>query len=387
MKNAIITVRHCGQYLQRMILPIFLAGLGVDAATGADALPLDKLVMPAGFHIEVYAEVENPRQMAQGDDGVIYVGSMRPGKVHAVRDTNGDHKGDQVTVIADELELPSGIAYRNGDLYVGAVSKILVYRNIQKQFGADLFTSEVLLDSLPAERHHGWKYLEFGPDGYLYIPVGAPCNICLSDDETFAAIHRLNVDAKPAILEPFVKGVRNTVGFDFHPTTGDLWFADNGRDMLGDDVPPCELNHVTAAGQHFGYPFFHGHSIADPEFGSDKNPADYVEPALDLGPHVAPLGMMFYTGTQFPEAYQQQILIPEHGSWNRSPEAGHTGHRITSARTDADGKLHYEVMIEGWLQDNVAWGRPADLLQLKDGSLLISDDLANVIYRLTYIAN
>jgi glucose/arabinose dehydrogenase len=387
MKNAIITVRHCGQYLQRMILPIFLAGLGVDAATGADALPLDKLVMPAGFHIEVYAEVENPRQMAQGDDGVIYVGSMRPGKVHAVRDTNGDHKGDQVTVIADELELPSGIAYRNGDLYVGAVSKILVYRNIQKQFGADLFTSEVLLDSLPAERHHGWKYLEFGPDGYLYIPVGAPCNICLSDDETFAAIHRLNVDAKPAILEPFVKGVRNTVGFDFHPTTGDLWFADNGRDMLGDDVPPCELNHVTAAGQHFGYPFFHGHSIADPEFGTDKNPADYVEPALDLGPHVAPLGMMFYTGTQFPEAYQQQILIPEHGSWNRSPEAGHTGHRITSARTDADGKLHYEVMIEGWLQDNVAWGRPADLLQLKDGSLLISDDLANVIYRLTYIAN
>jgi glucose/arabinose dehydrogenase len=370
-----------------MILPIFLAGLGVDAATGADALPLDKLVMPAGFHIEVYAEVENPRQMAQGDDGVIYVGSMRPGKVHAVRDTNGDHKGDQVTVIADELELPSGIAYRNGDLYVGAVSKILVYRNIQKQFGADLFTSEVLLDSLPAERHHGWKYLEFGPDGYLYIPVGAPCNICLSDDETFAAIHRLNVDAKPAILEPFVKGVRNTVGFDFHPTTGDLWFADNGRDMLGDDVPPCELNHVTAAGQHFGYPFFHGHSIADPEFGTDKNPADYVEPALDLGPHVAPLGMMFYTGTQFPEAYQQQILIPEHGSWNRSPEAGHTGHRITSARTDADGKLHYEVMIEGWLQDNVAWGRPADLLQLKDGSLLISDDLANVIYRLTYIAN
>jgi glucose/arabinose dehydrogenase len=387
MKDAIITVRHCGQYLQRMILPIFLAGLGVDAATGADALPLDKLVMPAGFHIEVYAKVENPRQMAQGDDGVVYVGSMRPGKVHAVRDTNGDHKGDQVTVIADELELPSGIAYRNGDLYVGAVSKILVYRNIQKQFGADLFTSEVLLDSLPAERHHGWKYLEFGPDGYLYIPVGAPCNICLSDDAAFAAIHRLNVDAKPATLTPFVKGVRNTVGFDFHPTTGDLWFADNGRDMLGDDTPPCELNHVTAAGQHFGYPFFHGHSIADPEFGTDKNPADYVEPALALGPHVAPLGMMFYTGTQFPQAYQQQILIPEHGSWNRSPEAGHTGHRITSARTDADGKLHYEVLIEGWLQDNVAWGRPADLLQLKDGSLLISDDLANVIYRLTYIAN
>jgi glucose/arabinose dehydrogenase len=387
MKDVIITVRHCGQYLQRMILPIFLAGVGADAATGADALPLDKLVMPAGFHIEVYAKVENPRQMAQGDDGVIYVGSMRPGKVYAVRDTNGDHKGDQVTVIADELELPSGIAYRNGDLYVGAVSKILVYRNIQKQFGAGLFTSEVLLDSLPAERHHGWKYLEFGPDGYLYIPVGAPCNICLSDDEAFAAIHRLNVDAKPATLTPFVKGVRNTVGFDFHPTTGDLWFADNGRDMLGDDTPPCELNHVTAAGQHFGYPFFHGHSIADPEFGTDKNPADYVEPALDLGPHVAPLGMMFYTGTQFPEAYQQQILIPEHGSWNRSPEAGHTGHRITSARTDADGKLHYEVLIEGWLQDNVAWGRPADLLQLKDGSLLISDDLANVIYRLTYIAN
>lgn len=394
MRDNIITVTQCGQYLQRMILPIILTGLCANAATAANALPLDKLIMPAGFHIEVYADVENPRQMVQGDDGVVYVGSRGAGKVHAVRDTTGDAKGDLVQLVADNIELPTGIAYRNGDLYVGAVSKILIYRDIQKQIGplfsqaADqLITAEVLLDSLPTARHHGWKYLEFGPDGYLYIPVGAPCNICLSDDTAFAAIHRLNVDAKPATLEPFVEGVRNTVGFDFHPTTGDLWFVDNGRDMLGDDTPPCELNHVTTAGQHFGYPFFHGHSIPDPEFGAGKNSTDYVEPALDLGPHVAPLGMMFYTGTMFPEAYRQQILIPEHGSWNRSPEAGHTGHRITSARTDANGKLHYEVLIDGWLQDNVAWGRPADLLQLKDGSLLIADDLANVIYRLTYNAS
>lgn len=387
MTASIITATHCRQYLQRVILTILLVGFGADATIAAEALPLDKLIMPAGFHIEIYANVENPRQMAQGDDGVVYVGSRGAGKIHAVRDTTGDDKGDEVTLIADNVELPTGIAYQKGDLYVGAVSKILVYRDIAKQVGSELATADVLLESLPTERHHGWKYLEFGPDGYLYIPVGAPCNICLSQDPTFAAIHRLNVDAKPASLEPFVEGVRNTVGFDFHPTTGDLWFVDNGRDMLGDDTPPCELNHVTLAGQHFGYPFFHGQSIPDPEFGAGKTPTDYIEPVLDLGPHVAPLGMMFYTGNMFPAAYRQQIIIPEHGSWNRSPEAGHTGHRITSARQDANGELHYEVLIEGWLQDNVAWGRPADLLQLKDGSLLIADDLANVIYRLTYTAS
>jgi glucose/arabinose dehydrogenase len=405
MKPSSITSKQPSKYhLRTSALAILVAGLTffpgvsvVAAPTPAKAalaalavpapLPLEKLNLPAGFSIDIYAHVENARQMALGANGEIYVGSLRAGKVHVVQDTDGDFKADQVQLVAEGLNLPSGLATRNGDLYVGAVNEILVYRDIAAQLakpGAALPTSEVVTNTLPEERHHGWKYLEFGPDGYLYIPVGAPCNICLSDKPVYASILRMNVDAKPAVLEPYVQGVRNTVGFDWHPDTHELWFTDNGRDMLGDAIPPCELNHVTAAGQHFGYPFFHGASIADPEFGAGKTAADYIEPALALDPHVAPLGMMFYTGKMLPEHYRKQIIIPEHGSWNRSPEAGHTGHRLTVAVADAEGNMSYEVLVDGWLQDNVAWGRPADLLQLADGSILISDDKANVIYRLSY---
>ena len=383
IREQIITFKLQSKYYLLSILAATFCSL----TQAADPLPLATLNMPAGFNIAVFADVENPRQMALGDDGEIYVGSLRAGKVHLVRDTNGDGKADQVTVVVADLDLPSGLAYRDGDLYVGALNQILVFRNIQQQLRNkapdQLATSEVLTATLPAERHHGWKYLEFGPDGYLYIPVGAPCNIC-QPDSPFASIQRMNINTSPAVFEPFVTGVRNTVGFDWHPDTGELWFTDNGRDMLGDDLPPCELNRVTQAGQHFGYPFFHGQSIPDPEFSAGHNPTDYIEPALDLDPHVAPLGMMFYTGTMLPAAYHKQVLIPEHGSWNRTPEAGHTGYRITVARMDDQGVMHYEILVDGWLQDNVAWGRPADLLQMADGSILIADDKANVIYRLSY---
>ena len=384
MKTKIITFKLRSKYHPLLLL----AGLMSTLAQGAEPLPLAKLNMPEGFSISIYAEVPNPRQMAMGDDGVIYVGSLRAGKVHAVRDLDGDAKADQITLIAEGLSLPSGVAYRDGDLYVGAINEILVYRDIQKLLNKNLTEApavkEVLTAALPTDRHHGWKYLEFGPDGYLYIPVGAPCNIC-EPKAPYASIQRMKVDAGPALLEPFVEGVRNSVGFDWHPDTGELWFTDNGRDLLGDDSPPCELNRVSQSGQHFGYPFFHGHSLPDPEFSVGRSAADYVEPALALDPHVAPLGMMFYTGTLLPPRYHKQILIPEHGSWNRTPTAGHTGHRITVARIDEQGLMHYEVLVDGWLQDNVAWGRPADLLQLQDGSVLISDDTANVIYRLSYI--
>lgn len=362
-----------------LILTLSLPGV-------ANPLPLSELNLPTGFVIEIYAKVENARQMALGKDGIVYVGSRSAGKVHAVIDDDGDYKADRVVEIASGLNLPSGLAWRDGDLFVAAVSTIYRYRDIDKNLAAPP-KPEIVIDSLPKDRHHGWKYIAFGPDGLLYVPVGAPCNICLSEDPRYASILKLDVDSpKPVIV---ANGVRNSVGFDWHPVTGNLWFTDNGRDMMGDELPPCELNELTREGQHFGYPFFHGHGIADPEFGGNKRAEDYVNPALDLGPHTAPLGMVFYTGDMFPTRFRHQAIIAEHGSWNRSTEAGHTGYRLTWARQDDKGKLHYETFVDGWLPDTQGargWGRPVDLVQLKDGSLLVSDDGADVIYRIGYYA-
>ncbi len=348
----------------------------------AKSLPLHKLNLPDGFTISIFAEVDNARQMARSDQGTIFVGSLKAGNLYAVIDEDGDFRADKVLTIDKKLNLPSGLAMKGKDLYVGAVDEILRYADIDSHLPRPP-EPEVIIDSLPDKRHHGWKYLEFGPDGYLYIPVGAPCNICLSEG-LFASILRADLSMKPPSLSMFASGVRNSVGFDWHPVTGELWFTDNGRDVMGDDIPPCELNHAGSAGLHFGYPFFHGNDIRDPEYGEGKNAGDYTRPALPLDPHVAPLGMMFYTGNQFPARFNNQILIPEHGSWNRTKEAGHTGHRITLASFNENGTMKYEVFIDGWLQDNKAWGRPTDILQLPDGSILISDDHADVIYRVAY---
>ncbi len=362
-----------------MKFSVFVAALTVTPAVSA--MPLDSLNMPDGYQIEVYAEVTNARQMAQGPEGIIYVGTRRDGRVFAVVDKDDDFKADQVIEIDAELNLPSGLTYKGGDLYVGAVSEILVYRDIDQQLNSPP-EPEVLIGDLPTERHHGWKFIDFGPDGHLYVPVGAPCNICLSEDPRYASILRYDIE-EPAKPEIYAHGVRNTVGFDWHPETGNLWFSDNGRDHLGDESPACELNEVSEAGQHFGYPFFHEDGLADPEFGEKgQSASSYIEPALKLGPHVAPLGILFYTGDMFPDL-KNQVLIAEHGSWNRTPEAGHTGYRVTLGREQEKG-MSYEVLIDGWLEDsNESWGRPVDFLQLKDGSLLISDDKANVIYRLS----
>jgi glucose/arabinose dehydrogenase len=360
---------------------ILIAISGISTAQ-AKSLPLGQLNLPEGFVIEKYAEVENARQMTHGGKGIIYVGTRKDGNVYAVVDANGDKKADSVYRIDDDLNLPSGLAYKDGDLYVGAVNRILVYKNIDSQL-QNPPAPQVLTDKLPDKRHHGWKYLGFGPDGKLYIPVGAPCNICLSENPQFASMLRMDV-TKPDEIESYASGIRNTVGFDWHPTTGELWFTDNGRDMMGDDVPSCELNKISQQGQHFGYPFFHAGDIADPEFGDGKKPEDYVYPELELDPHAAPLGMKFYLGDMFPKAYQQQVFMAEHGSWNRSKEAGHTGHRVTVARENRAGQIVYETLVDGWLKNNKAWGRPVDILELNDGSILISDDKAGVIYRLSY---
>ncbi len=234
-------------------------------------------------------------------------------------------------------------------------------------------------DAFPGEASHGWKFIAFGPDGKLYVPVGAPCNACDPGDERFAALHRMNPDGTE--LEIYARGIRNTVGFDWHPETGELWFTDNGRDWLGDDAPPDELNRAPEAGMHFGFPYCHGTGIPDPEFGAGRSCAEFTPPEQELGPHVAALGMRFYDGGQFPEEYANRIFIAEHGSWNRLEPIGY---RVTMVTLENGTPVSYEPFAEGWLQGRNAWGRPVDLEVAGDGSLLVSDDRANAVYRITY---
>ncbi len=340
---------------------------------------LNAIQLPEGFEIEIYADqVENARSMVLGDKGTLFVGSRRAGRVYALTDANHDYRADQVIIIAEGLNSPNGVAFRNGDLYVAEISRITKYTDIEENLLAppDPVT---IRDDFPDETHHGWKYIAFGPDDKLYVPVGAPCNNCLSEQEIFASITRMDPDGSN--FEIFARGVRNTVGFDWHPETGILWFTDNGRDWMGDDRPPDELNQAPQGGLDFGYPHCHGRDISDPRFGDQVDCDQFTSPAQELGPHVAALGMIFYTGTMFPEVYRNRILIAEHGSWNRSVPIGY---RITMVEPDNIQSDSYEVFAEGWLEGSRAWGRPVDIIQLPDGSVLVSDDHADIIYRIHY---
>ena len=290
----------------------------------------------------------------------------------------GDFHADEVIVIDEGLNMPNGVAFRDDDLYVMEVNRLLRYNDIEDHLDAPP-DPVVVYDRYPTDSHHGWKFIRFGPDGMLYIPVGAPCNICDEEDDRYASITRINHDGNG--FEIFSHGVRNTVGFDWHPVTEELWFTDNGRDWLGDDMPPDELNRAPEKGVHFGFPYCHGEDILDPEFGEGQDCADYVSPAQELDPHVAALGMRFYTGDMFSENYRDQILIAEHGSWNRSIPIGY---RLMLVELNGDDVVGYKVFAEGWLQGMTAWGRPVDVLVMPDGSLLVSDDFAGVIYRITY---
>ncbi len=361
--------------------PVITADGSIPALTEASKdLPLDKIVMPKGFKISVYAEVDNARSMVVSPSGTLFVGNRNGDKVYAVKDTDGDYKADKKWVIASGLNMPNGVAFKDGDLYVAEVSRILKYPGIESKLASPP-QPVVVNDTYPTKTHHGWKYIAFGPDGKLYVPVGAPCNICESD-EIFASITRINPDGSGR--EIFASGVRNTVGFTWHPETKAMWFTDNGRDMMGDDLPPCELNYAPRAGMNFGYPYCHGGTIKDPEFGNKKPCSAFVAPAQNLGPHVAPLGLKFYTGNMFPGQYKNQLFIAEHGSWNRSKKIGY---RVSLVRVENNSKaVSYETFASGWMDDATqkVWGRPVDVLVLNDGSLLVSDDHANVIYRITY---
>jgi glucose/arabinose dehydrogenase len=341
---------------------------------------LEEIGLPEGFEIEIYATgVKNARQMCQGDKGTIFVGTRNKGDVYAVRDIDGDYHADSVITIAKGLNMPNGVAFRNGSLYVGEVSRVTRYDRIEEQLSSPP-APVVVNASFPTEEHHGWKYIAFGPDDKLYVPVGAPCNICdHPEDPRYASIMRMNPDG--TALEVYASGVRNSVGFAWHPETKALWFTDNGRDWLGDDAPKDELNHAPKQGMHFGYPYCHSGNVLDPEFGKDKACESYTAPAQKLGAHVAALGVLFYTGKMFPAEYQNRIFICEHGSWNRSvPD----GYRVSTVKLAGDQAMEYQPFASGWLKGNDAWGRPVALLQLADGSILVSDDFADVIYRITY---
>jgi glucose/arabinose dehydrogenase len=278
-------------------------------------------------------------------------------------------------VLPTDLSTPNGVAFKDGALYVGEISRILKFDNAETSPSPK---PEVVYDKLPTDVHHGWKFIRFGPDGRLYVPVGAPCNVC--DRGGYALIGALELQTKN--FQTFAQGVRNTVGFDWHPQTRELWFTDNGRDWLGEDVPADELNRAPRPGLHFGFPHCHQGDLADPQFGRSRRCAEFEPPAQKLGPHVAALGMRFYTGSMFPAEYRNQILIAEHGSWNRSKKSGY---RVMLVRLDAAGKaVSYEPFAQGWLQGEAAWGRPVDLEVLPDGSVALSDDSAGVIYRISY---
>jgi glucose/arabinose dehydrogenase len=348
-------------------------------ANNSHALPFHQIKLPPGFKLSLFASnVPNARSMTLSPDGMLFVSTREAGRVYALLDHNDDTQADELITIARGLNMPNGVAFRNGSLFVAEVSRVLRFDKIETRLH-DPPEPVVVYDGFPRDKHHGWKFIRFGPDGMLYIPVGAPCNVCARDDERYATIMRMKPDGTG--LDLFARGVRNTVGFDWHPETNELWFTDNGRDWLGDDLPPDELNHAPRKGLHFGFPYCHGKNIPDPKFGDKRQCREFVPPVIELGPHVAALGMRFYTGKMFPGEYRNQIFIAEHGSWNRSTPIGY---RITLVRIQNNRALKYEVFAEGWLQGSRAWGRPVDVLVMPDGALLVSDDRANAIYRIGY---
>jgi glucose/arabinose dehydrogenase len=361
-----------------LLLPI-IWGISCASAKNMKGVHLDDITLPTGFAINIYANnVEDARSLALGDSGTLFVGTRLAGNVYAVLDRNHDTRADEVITIAEGLNMPNGVAFRNGSLYVAEVNRVLRYDSIESRL-KNPPKPVIVNNSFPKDPHHGWKFIGFGPDDKLYAPVGAPCNVCEGSNQIYASITRFNPDGRN--LEIFAHGVRNTVGFDWHPKTGELWFTDNGRDWLGDNLPPDELNRAPQKGLHFGFPYCHGGTIADPKFGSQRSCKEFVPPAMVLGPHVAALGMRFYTGTMFPELYRNQIFIAEHGSWNRSTPIGY---RISLVRLHGDQAISYGVFAEGWLNNGRAWGRPVDVLVMPDGALLVSDDRAGVIYRISY---
>jgi len=340
---------------------------------------LNQLHLPEGFKISIYADhVPNARSLALDDNGTLYIGTGSD-KLYAVKDNNNDGVAEQRYVIADNLNMPNGVAFKDGTLYVAEINRIIRFDHITHHL-ANPPNPIVIYDQFPSDKHHGWKYLRFGPDNKLYTAVGAPCNSCNPDKNIYASLVRLNTDG--SALEIIAKGIRNTVGFDWQPETNALFFTDNGRDNLGDDSPADELNQLTVKGEHFGYPYCHGGDTPDPELAANKKCSQFTAPAWKFKTHIAPLGLRFYKGTQFPVDYQNQLLVAQHGSWNRTVPQGYI---VVLVKFDKEKVISEQDFISGWLTNKGdVLGRPVDMLTLPNGSVLISDDKLGVIYKVFY---
>lgn len=352
-------------------------------STSVLAIDLSQLTIGEGFNIKIFAEnLDKPRQMAEGQNGVIYV-AERGGQIVALSDADKNGVADSKIIIAQDLTYSTGLSLHKGDLYFSEISKIWKIENIDNWIKGYNLNSKMpkkvlVVDNLPDAESHGWKWIKHDEDGALYFNIGAPCNICLSKNPQFATILKYKNDS----IEYVARGVRNSVGFDFHPVTKKLFFTDNGRDWLGDDSPSCELNKVDFNGQFFGYPYKHATNVVDPEYGSMNSGYDLVDPIFELGAHVAPTGVSFYSGNMFPSYMKNNLFIALHGSWNRSEKVGYKVLRVEL--DENDNIISSSDFISGWLKNGKVSGRPSAPLVLNDGSMLLSDDKANVIYRISF---
>ena len=342
----------------------------------ADKLPVAQLKVPKGFHIEVFASgIADARSLRVGDKGAVFVGNRVHDKVWAIYDKDGKRIQKP---IATGLYRPNGLAFHAGTLYIAELAKISKLERIEDNLDEPPEPA-LVYDDLPKDEANGWKFIAVGPDNKLYVPVGQPCNNCLPDD-AHGQIRRMNLDGSG--VEVVARGVRNTLGFDWNPATRELYFTDNGRDWLSEDLPHDEINRVTKTGQHFGAPYCWQGSIPDPEFGWGRSCSEFVPPVALMGPHAAPLGMRFYGGMMFPADYRGAIFVARHGSWNRTEKLGGD---VMVVKLNRDGSVRsVEPFLTGFIVDNNFIGRPVDVQPMKDGSLLISDDYAGAVYRVTY---
>jgi len=367
---------------------VFLNTLIIFFSAIINSNDISKLNLPNGFEISIYAnDLQSPRQITETDKGYIVVGSKNGDKIFALFDEDEDGFAENRTLIMSGLQNPTGVVYHRGDLYFAEIENVWVIKDIDTLLVAKIDPSkyaEIYLDNLPSETWHGFRHIRFGPDDNLYIPIGVPCNVCIEPqtiDTRFAAIHKYEDNKLIMVAD----GVRNSVGIDWHPVTNKLYFSDNGRDWLGDDSPSCELNVVNEEGSFYGFPYKHAKNVIDPQFGQliPTLERDFVDPIAELGPHVAPLGIEFYDGDKFPKDYHRNLFIALHGSWNKYN--GKSGYKVVMIRLDKDGNyISQEDFITGWLENENAWGRPVQPFVMSDGSMLISDDKYDVIYRVTY---
>ena len=376
--------------ISQNIAKIFAVSLilmsSLSQASGNTLHPLSQLVLPPGFHIKVYAKVPGARSLSLGKNGVVFVGSRQANKVYAVIPNSSFTRAKKVVVIARGLQWPNGVSYHLGHLYVAEVSRILRLDKVDS-LNPDLIKTVILRDDLPRNLHHGWRYLRVSPKGKLIVAIGAPCNLCVSQDSRFNTIDSMNLDGSDFTI--IATGVRNSVGFDWNPVDHTMWFTDNGRDWLGDNLPPDELNRLSKQNGFFGYPYFYGKGKVDPYYKNEVKHSkqlqhlgkSMIKPMALLPAHVAPLGLRFYTGHQFPHRYKNTLFIAEHGSWNRSQKVGY---QVIQVILQKHHKPLVKSFVFGWLKGQSAWGRPVDCLVMPDGSLLISDDAAGLLYRVSY---